>query len=421
MSSSLTAHYNSHPIKFRGTIRSCPIVSVPIQDILYRANNHRFQVAVQEWVGNSGGQYTMDTLKKDISRSEVQAMIHQVLQASIGEDGEALKVKLITEKQTTPLVLTVGNVAVNGNTRLFIMRLLLASDPIKYAHFSIVRCIYLPDDATEEEIDEFEIEEQLAEEVKVEYLWYETANWMLDWKIQHSKTEQQVADKFRTGKQEAKKLMNAYSEADLYLRHINKPFQFKSIENKRTAFETLFDVKSKFAADPAKQKLIEQIAYYYIENEDAVPERLFVYFKRIGSYIDNIEKSLIEHGPNNGNMTTIASNDYNPDSEIEDLLGVSESEAQGTEAVLNYYTQLEGDNQKEAIEIVDRVIEHETDKEKEKQRKAKPLMKLQQGLDSIQESYVHFNNNEQDAKKFAKVIAQIEKTLSDFKTKVGVQ
>ncbi|MGE8021503.1 hypothetical protein ACQKOM_21785 [Peribacillus frigoritolerans] len=418
MSTSLTAYYNSQPLKFRGAIRSCPIVSVPIQDILYRANNHRFQVAVQEWVENSDGQYTMDTLKQDIARPEVQAMIHQVLQASVGEDGEALKIKLINEKQTTPLVLTVGNVVVNGNTRLFIMRLLLAIDPIKYAHFANVRCIYLPDDATEEEIDEYEIEEQLAEEVKVEYLWYETANWMLEWKTQSNKTDQQVADKFRTGKSEAKKLMNAYSEADLYLRHINKPFQFKSIENKRTAFETLSEVKGKFAADPAKQKLIEKIAYYYIENEDAVPERLFVYFKRIGSYIDTIEKSLIEHGPQIEVVTPNEGDNHNPDSDIEDLFC---SEPQGTEAVLDYFTQLEGGNRKEAIEIVDRVIEHETDKEKEKQRKAKPLMKLQQGLDAIQESYVHFNNKEQDAKKFAQVIARIERTLTDFKTKVGVQ
>ncbi|MBO0587448.1 hypothetical protein [Sporosarcina sp. E16_8] len=418
MSTSLTAHYNSHPLKFREEIRSRSILSVPIQDILYRANNHRFQVAVQERVVNSGGKYTMYTLKQDIARPEVQAMIHQVLQASVGEDGKALKVKLIDEKQTTPLVLAVGNVVVNGNTRLFIMRILLAIDPFKYAHFSNVRCIYLPDDATEEEIDEYEIEEQLAEEVKVEYLWYETANWMLEWKTQHNKSNQQVADKFRIGKSEAKKLMDSYSEADLYLRHINKPFQFKSIEKKRTAFETLSDVKTKFASDPAKQKLIEQIAYYYIQNEDAVPERLFIYFQRISSHIDTIEKSLIEHGPKIEVGTPNEANNHNPDSDIEDLFC---SESQGTEAVLDYFTQLEGENRKEAIEIVDRVIEHETDKEKEKQRKAKPLMKLQQGLDAIQESYVHFNNKEQDAKKLAQVIAKIEKTLTQFKTKLGVQ
>lgn len=420
MTTNIAVNYNFEPLEFRGEIRTVPIVFVRIQDIFFRASNHRLQVAVRELVEKSDGQYTMDTLNQDISRPEVQRMIKDVLQSSIGEDGEALKKKLMNEGQTKPLVLTVGNIMADGNARLLIMWLLLALDPIKYAHFSNVRCIYLPEDATEEEIDEYEIEVQLAENVKVEYRWYETANWMIAWKTQQNKTDQQVAEKFRKVLSEAKKLMKAYLEAELYLRNINKPYQFSLIDKKRTAFETLYDVKAEFALEPAKQKLIEQIAYFYIQNEAAVSERLFIYFKRIGSYIDSIENSLIEHGPKIKVVIQNEGNNHNPDSEIEDLF-CSEPEPQGTEAVLHYFSQLENENLKEAIEIVDTVISHETAKEKDKQRIAKPLIKLHQGYEVIKESLVHFSTGEQDPMKFEPLITKIEKILKDYRRKLDIK
>lgn len=411
-----TAQYNFHPVRFRGEIKSCEIVEVPIDEIYYRVNNHRFQCAIKEYVAKSKGKYDDSTLKKDIRRPEVQEMIEKVLMTALGDDSLDLENKLIKEKQTTPLCLTIGNVVVNGNSRLYLMKKLYNSDPERFKHFAKIRCVYLPEDATEVEINQYERQEQMEKDVTVEYLWFEKANWYYQYKKEENATDEEVAKEFETPKQEVVKALAAFEEGLLYLEAIEKPHHYKLIEHEKSALESLAEVKKKLAKEPAKQKLAEQICYWYLGLDiDERPERLFMYFKRIGSFLDKIEEGLLEFGPVADNLTHILEGEEEPD-EIDVLLN-GEEDVSDTEKILKTIKAFDPTKKRQTRIVIDKIVDYEKMKIKDKEQKLIPEMELKQAIEHIQTSFAHYSkespgNIHQYLKQASKLISEYSKRVS---------
>jgi len=405
--------YDQHPVKFRNEIRSYPIVYVPIDEMYYRANNHRIQVAIKEHIEKSNGVYSEQTLKGDITRKDVQNIIEDILGHALGSSSVLLQEKLKKEHQTIPLYLTVGDVVVNGNSRLFLMRQLVKENPVKYAHFKHVRCVYLPSDATESEIDEFEIQEQIEEEVKVEYQWYEKAHWMDEKRKEHRLTDEKTAQLFKLEKNKAKRLLDAFQEASLYLEKIGKPFHFKMIKDDRSAFEALAQEKRKFSHDPVAQTLIEQITYEYIgRTKEETPERLLVYIPKIGTHLEAIKKGVIEQGP-----LSTAFESINEDDEEDELLEINENTKE-TNKILSCFSTLTEAERKETTDIIDQIIDFETIKSKEKQKKQYPYLKLKQSLEHLQESFLHYKHDVSHDTKTLQLLTDIHKWCHDYQKKV---
>ncbi|MGG2066937.1 hypothetical protein [Bacillus sp. S14(2024)] len=411
-----TLDYKYHPLKFRGEIKSLKIVLVPIEDIYYRPRNHRIQCAMKECIAKTNGRLTEEILSADIRRKEVQEMVEKALCFALGEDSAQLEDKLVKEHQTTPLILSLGNILVNGNSRYFIMKKLYELAPVKYAHFKEIRCVYLPEDATESEIDEFEIQEQLEPDVTVNYLWYETANWMMEYKRSSHKANEEVAKKFRLPKLDAVKMMHALEEGLLYLNHIGKPHQYRLIEHERSALEALYDMKKKLGKEPAKQKLAEHLCYgYLILPIEERPERLFLYFRRIGNFLEKIEETLLEIGPVADALLEFPSKIDEEKDEIDALFG-DEGDLSNAEKILTTLKNLEPQKQGQVRVMIDKVIDIEKIKAKDKENKLIPEMEMRQAIDHIQNSFAHYSN--EHAQRVAAYIDQALKLLTEYSKKV---
>lgn len=408
--------YTTFPLKFRNEIQSLSIITVPLTDIYYRANNHRIQCALREYITRSNGKYELSLLKSDTRRKEVQEMIEHVLETSLQEDSEQLELTLMKNGQTDPLVLTAGNITVNGNSRLLIMKQLYESDPVLYAHFQYIRCVYLPDDATEAELDEFEIQEQLEPDITAKYIWYEVANWMKVYKQAHSASIAQVAKRFQKTPAETKKSLHALEEGEAYLHYLNKPYQYRLIQQEQSALETLYTTKANLAKEPAKQKLAEEICYNYLAlPRHEKPERLYVYFREIGEHIDKIEEALLEYGPISTSSPSEESEEEQD--EIEKLFNAP-VEHSSTEKVYNAFQQLNSLGKKQARVVLERTIKVEQMKKKDKDSEFLPEMEMQQSLDHFKTSFAHYTSKNKE--KMTQYLKEFKILLQQYEKKVDL-
>jgi hypothetical protein len=155
---------------FRGGHLKVPVLELPQDLLLYRAENGRLIAELEEHAQSLG--LTLAALAEREETAEVQGLLHGFLAAKAADPrGPILQELRRQAQQTEPLLITAEGVLVNGNRRLAAMRELLKQDPQRYASFAQVSAAVLPADASAADVESVEAVLQLAPDTKLAYGW----------------------------------------------------------------------------------------------------------------------------------------------------------------------------------------------------------------------------------------------------------
>lgn len=160
----------SELVFYQGSYRSLPVVEVPIELPVYRANNGRLATRKADYIRMHSVEPTF--FEQGEETPEVQSALFQMLiEVAKSPDApiyqELRKIRIQAER----LLLTSDGVVVDGNRRLASMRALYEEDPESFDQFASVDAIVLPEDATNVDIELIEANRQLAPDTKLAYGW----------------------------------------------------------------------------------------------------------------------------------------------------------------------------------------------------------------------------------------------------------
>ncbi|MBW2524271.1 MAG: hypothetical protein JRI23_08860 [Deltaproteobacteria bacterium] len=157
-------------VPYRGSYAPRPVVQVPVELPIYRAENGRLAVLQSEHVRVHG--LAEGYFRAEQALAEVQRLLHdQLLALAKDPAGPIFQELERTGVQTEALLVTADGVVLNGNRRLAAMRDLLRRDSDRYASFAEAQVTVLPEEIPPSEIEAIEATLQMAPETKLAYGW----------------------------------------------------------------------------------------------------------------------------------------------------------------------------------------------------------------------------------------------------------
>jgi hypothetical protein len=157
-------------IPFRGSYLEAPVVAMPIDALMFRANNGRLMVRQRQYI--SRHRLPPDYFETGEDTAEIQAVLQGFLAELAKEPAAPLYDELRRAAvQIEPLLITAEAVTINGNRRLAAMRELLGEDRVRFGAFARVEAVVLPEDAAAADIEMVEATLQMAPETKLAYGW----------------------------------------------------------------------------------------------------------------------------------------------------------------------------------------------------------------------------------------------------------
>jgi len=155
---------------YRGQYRQVPVARVPNDMLLYRPENGRLIMQLQELERSRN--LPAGYFAANRENPEVQKRLHSLLlEMAKNPQGPIYQELRRQAQQTDPLLITADGIVVNGNRRLAAMRALATENPDRFNKFEQVRAAVLPADAQPEDIEYVEAALQLAPETKLAYSW----------------------------------------------------------------------------------------------------------------------------------------------------------------------------------------------------------------------------------------------------------
>lgn len=158
--------------EYRGDREDLKVIRLPIQIPIYRVANYRTYLPQKRWIKEKS------TAKNFFASGEenesVQKIQHgflwnlaQTEKESISSIVDTLK----SEKQRYPILISSSGVVVNGNRRLAAMRELMITSDELLESFFYIDCMVLPQEATEDDMKEIEVQLQMTPETRLPYDW----------------------------------------------------------------------------------------------------------------------------------------------------------------------------------------------------------------------------------------------------------
>lgn len=224
-------------VLYRGEYRELPVIRLPIGLLLYRADNGRMIMQLQELQRRQG--LPPNSFSTNQESPEVQHQLHALLLDLAKDPGGPIFQELKRQaQQTEPLLITADGVVVNGNRRLAAMRALLAQDHQTYHGFQEVRVAVLPSDARTEDIEYVEAALQLAPETKLAYSWINRRLKLRRQRDELGLPVEQILESYRLeGTQALDKELRELELAEDYLEHYRgDPGHYALVEDAEKLF-----------------------------------------------------------------------------------------------------------------------------------------------------------------------------------------
>ena len=279
-----TVDYWAKFYHFKGREHTLPVVTLPIDLLMYRLANARTRDDQLTLVAR--GQYSVGFF--DVSRQEdvdVQQAQHEILfdfsQQGKGDSVVAILSVLEKEKkQTVPILITSQGVIVNGNRRVSAMRELLSSPGT--GGFNHVSCMVLPDSATESDLIEIEFKLQMSPETRLPYTWTNEARICKQLR-DAGKSAEQIAEMKDEDPKRVNILIQMYETAERYqLEWLQRPGDFETLDNTRQAFHQM--VTRRQQKRPEQEKEVAQaFDFFVVENRGTLDERAYEFINAIES------------------------------------------------------------------------------------------------------------------------------------------
>jgi filamentous hemagglutinin family protein len=204
--------------EFRNQKTKLKSIRIPAGLPIYRIENCRTYTEQEEYIDRQ--KKAADFFSASQEKESTQQVQHEILArlATVDRDSVAAILGVLrSEGQREPILITSTGVVVNGNRRLAAMRELYASDSDAFKHFTHVDCMVLPDDATSDEILDIEASLQGKPETKLDY------DWIADCQLIKrlgtlGRAPSQIAKQLRRKESDIKNCLQAFNEAQIYLR-----------------------------------------------------------------------------------------------------------------------------------------------------------------------------------------------------------
>lgn len=274
--------YTTKFFHFKGSEHDLPVVTLPIDLLLYRLANARTRDDQLSLVAQDrySADYFNTTHQEDV---DVQQAQHEILfgfaQQGQGESvvpiyGELEKKK----KQTEPILITDHGVIVNGNRRVSAMRELLQEPGA--GSFNHVACMVLPASATEADLVEIEFKLQMAPETRLPYTWTNEARSCKQLK-DAGRTVEYIAEMKDDDPKRVGNLIQMYELAERYLNEwLLRPGAFNLLDGTRQAFYQMATRRQQ--KRPQQQKEVAQaFDFFVVENRQALEERAYDFINAI--------------------------------------------------------------------------------------------------------------------------------------------
>lgn len=162
-------------LRYQDRYIDCPVVNLPVEAVVYNPRSHRIQAQLE-----SDGH--LDAVEADPFGEASQKIIEETLQATDGYP--ELRDNLALEGQRDAGVITDAGVLINGNTRVAA----LVELKEKY-----IRVAVLPPDAGEAEIDDLEIQLQVAKDFRQAYTFTNKLLFVNELAMRHNRGHGEIA------------------------------------------------------------------------------------------------------------------------------------------------------------------------------------------------------------------------------------
>ena len=276
--------YQAKFFHFKSSEHNLPVVTLPIDVLMYRLANARTRDDQLSLVAK--GRYTpgyFDTTRQE--DVDVQQAQHEILfdfaQQGQGESVVPIYGELEKKKrQTEPILITDRGVIVNGNRRVSAMRELLPEQGT--GSFQHVACMVLPASATEADLIEIEFKLQMSPETRLPYTWTNEARSCKQLKDAGRGIEY-IAEMKDDDPKRVLNLIQMYEVAERYLNEwLERPGAFDMLDGTRQAFHQM--VTRRQTRRPVQQKEVAQaFDFFIVENRQALEERAYDFINAIES------------------------------------------------------------------------------------------------------------------------------------------
>jgi hypothetical protein len=213
-------------VPFRQKQLNLVVIEVPIDFPLYNVRSGRTHRAHSQYIDQHG---LPEDFFIDPEDSHVQGAQHQILLDMVDERG--LAKDLLDKSQKDPIVLTYDGFIIDGNRRVAALK---REGDVEY-----VTAIVLPEDATDAEIYETEVELQMAAETKAPYNWIDEGlhiKYGVERLYEKKRPEDAlhtVAQRMAMSDEEVKFILDRLSVVDLYLEWLEQPGKYHLIPTER--------------------------------------------------------------------------------------------------------------------------------------------------------------------------------------------
>lgn len=235
-----TESESSELVFYQGGYRHLPVVHIPIDLPIYRANNGRLAVMKAEYVKT----HSVDPgfFENGEQSPEVQsALFEMLIEVAKSPDAPIYQELRNIRIQAQRLLLTSDGIVVDGNRRLASMRALYEADPETFGQFSTVEAIVLPEDASSVDIELIEANRQLAPDTKLAYGWIDRRLKLRYHRYALDLSPQVIRETYRLKSE--KQLYSELEELDLaetYLDdYLGTPKNYKAVNEKEEFFAGL--------------------------------------------------------------------------------------------------------------------------------------------------------------------------------------
>jgi hypothetical protein len=265
--------------KFRSGAELLPLITLPIDYLVYRLENYRTGDKQLSLVatGKVPKNFFDPVRREDPS---VQQKQHEIL-VEYARTGSGETIKPIYDElaraaeQTEDLIISADGVVVNGNRRLSAMRELLCEESERCRRFSDVVCAVLPESATLPEILKLEIGLQMQPETKLPYEWTALGRAVRDLRDQ-GMDDGDIAEIMNRDKADIARSAKMIDSADLYLNDwLNKPNDFDELDDTEQAFKQIATRNFGKTDDAVIREITRQFDFFVVEQRGRLTDRAY--------------------------------------------------------------------------------------------------------------------------------------------------
>lgn len=265
--------------KFRSGKELLPVITLPIDYLIYRLENYRTGDKQLSLVatGKVPQGFFAPMRREDPT---VQQKQHEILvehaQTGSGETIKPIYDELArVAEQTDDLIISADGVVVNGNRRLSAMRELFLESSERFRNFADVICAVLPDSATSAEILKLEIGLQMQPETKLPYEWTALGRAVRDLRDQ-SMGDDEIAEIMNRDKSDILRAAKMIDTADLYLNDwLQKPNDFDELADTEQAFKQIATRNFGKTDDVSIRETTRKFDFFVVEQREFLTERAY--------------------------------------------------------------------------------------------------------------------------------------------------